>query len=259
MPDNPSLFADGFFGLFAALTPLLWLLQLALIVHILRTGRPYWWIFILLFAPGIGGLAYLFIELLPGFRTPEGFIHAIKPRSWKIARLRKALEETDTVEKRLRLADALFDAGKLQDAHDLAVDCLAGVFKTDPHTQTEVARFKLALGRHAEALALLENVNTTADRRLAIQVDVLTGDARFGLKHYAEAEHAYHKVNGRHIGEAPRAGLAQVYEATGRRLEAVALWKDIRAKFRKANPVWRRTERKWYKLAAARLKAASFR
>lgn len=254
MPDLSSFFPDGIPEALAAIAQLSWLLQIALIVHVYKTGRPYWWIAILFIAPLIGGLAYVFIELLPGFGSPAGFFDSLTPRRWKISALRKELDESETVEKRIKLAEALFDAGQVQEAHDLAVDCLSGVFKNDPRTLVDVARFKLALKQHAEALALLERVDTTADRMLAVQVEVLKGDAFLGLKRNDEAEAAYRKVAGRHIGEAPRAGLAAVYENTGRRDEAVALWKDIRSKFRKGNPAWRRAERKWYKLATAKLK-----
>lgn len=256
MPDLSSFFPDGIPGPLAAVAQLSWLLQIALIIHVYRTGRPYWWIWILFIAPVVGGLAYAFIELLPGFGHPGGFLKSLKPRRWTLSALRRELEESETVEKRIKLAEALFDAGEVREAHDLAADCLTGVFKNDPHTLVDVARFKLALHRYPEAFTLLESVDTTADRRLAIQVDVLKGDTYLGLQRPAEAEVAYQKAAGKYIGEAPRAGLAAVYEMTGRRAEASALWKDIRAKFRKGNPAWRRSERKWYKLATAKLKAA---
>ncbi len=259
MPNLSSFFPEGIPEWIAGLAQLSWLLQIALIIHVYRTGRPYWWIWILFMAPLVGGLAYVLIELLPGFNSPLGFLHSITPKSWKIAALRKELDESETVEKRINLAEALFDAGKVQEAHDLAVDCLAGVFKNDPRTLVDVARFKLALNQYREAYALLEAVNTTANRMLAIQVDVLRGDALLGLQRHVEAEAAYRKVSGKHTGEAPRAGLASVYEKTGRRDEAMALWKDIRAKFRKGNPAWRRAEHKWYKLATSKLKAADAR
>lgn len=256
MPDFSSLFPDGIPAPLAAIAQLSWLLQIALIVHVYKTGRPYWWTWILFVAPVIGGLAYVFIELLPGFDGSGGFIESLKPRSWKIAALRRALDESETVVNRINLAEALFDAGQVREAHNLAVECLAGVFKNDPRTLVDVARFKLALGRHAEALEILGSVDITADRRLAVQVDVLKGDAFLGLQRHEEAEAAYRKVSGKYIGEAPRAGLAAVFEKTGRLDEALALWKDIRSKFRKGNPAWRRAERKWYKLATARLKAS---
>lgn len=40
-------------------------IQLALVVHIIRTGRSSTWIFLVLFFPLIGTLAYLIVELLP--------------------------------------------------------------------------------------------------------------------------------------------------------------------------------------------------
>ena len=43
------------------------LLQLILIVHVIKTGRNTIWVFVLLFAPVVGGLAYLIVELLPEF------------------------------------------------------------------------------------------------------------------------------------------------------------------------------------------------
>ena len=40
-------------------------IQLVLIIHVLKTGRNRYWIWMLLFLPLIGGVAYLVIEILP--------------------------------------------------------------------------------------------------------------------------------------------------------------------------------------------------
>ena len=45
----------------------IWLIQLALIIHVLKTDRSKYWILVLFFMPLIGGIAYLIIELLPEF------------------------------------------------------------------------------------------------------------------------------------------------------------------------------------------------
>ncbi len=39
--------------------------DIALAVHVARTGRPLTWIFIILFFPVAGGLVYLFAEIIP--------------------------------------------------------------------------------------------------------------------------------------------------------------------------------------------------
>ena len=50
------------------------LIQLALVVHAIKTGRNSSWVFILLFFPLIGGLAYLIVELLPSMGQSRGGI-----------------------------------------------------------------------------------------------------------------------------------------------------------------------------------------
>ena len=242
-------------GALGPLAVVFWLLQLALIVHVLRTGRPYWWIWILFVAPFIGGLAYVLVELSPGLRGTRGLLTGLKPRSWRIADCRRRLEEADTVKNRLALAAELADAGLAAEAHEVAVQCLQGVFRDDARTLVAVARFKVGISAYEEGLALLGRVDTTGDRMLGIDLGLVKGDCLAGLKRFPEAEKAYAGVVDRCFGEAARVGLALVYEQTGRRAEAAAIWADIRAKYRTTTPAWRRSERKWYRLAKARARA----
>lgn len=89
---------------------------------------------------------------------------------------------------------------------------------------------------------------------LALRVELLTADTLVGLGRYDEAEPIYRGLVDRYSGDAPCAGLAQVYEKTDRIDQARATWTDIRVRFRRASPAWRRTERRWYRMATARLK-----
>src|SRR5688572_1932097 len=102
MPHNFAQFFDPD-SPWASIAQVLWVLQLALIIHVYKTGRPFWWIYILFIAPAIGGIAYLLLELLPDWRVNRGGIW--KPRSFRIRKLRDDLEETDVVKTRLELAE----------------------------------------------------------------------------------------------------------------------------------------------------------
>lgn len=42
--------------------------QIICIMHVVRTGRPHWWVFILIIGSLIGILAYFFVEVLPDMR-----------------------------------------------------------------------------------------------------------------------------------------------------------------------------------------------
>src|SRR4051812_9140372 len=94
----------------AVLAKLMWVIQLAMIVHVLKTGRPYWWFWILISAPVIGGIAYALIEVAPDLGGSTDSL-GWKPRSWRIRDLREELEDTDTVKLRLALASELLAGG----------------------------------------------------------------------------------------------------------------------------------------------------
>jgi len=250
--QSPHLFQSAY----RPLAALFWVVQLGLIVHVLRTGRPYYWIFILFVAPFIGGLAYFLVELAPDLRGSRGALTGLKPRKWRISDCRTRLDEADNIKNRLALASELLNAGLAKEAHDVAVESLQGVFKDDAPTLVDVAHYKVGIAAYGEALGLLDKADTSNDRMLALRRELMRADCLLGLGRYPEAEAAYGGVVNRHVGEAARAGVAQVYERTGRSEEAKAIWKSIRAKYRTTSRAWRRSEKKWYVMAGNRLKAA---
>src|SRR5262252_7072409 len=98
------------------------LLQILCVVHVVRTGRDRMWIYILLFLPGIGVIAYAIVEILPGLfgsRTARGLrrdaVSRLDPGR-ELRHRRVALEEADTVDNRRLLAEALVAAGEFAEA-----------------------------------------------------------------------------------------------------------------------------------------------
>src|SRR5215467_5608490 len=90
-----------------------YIVQALLIVHVIKTGRNQLWIWVLLFVPVGGGLAYLVVEILPEMfrsrtaqRAARGFKKAIDPG----ADLRRAENEArvaGNVATRQRYAEEL--------------------------------------------------------------------------------------------------------------------------------------------------------
>ena len=249
-----EFFAEGS-GL-AVLGKVMWVAQLALIVHVFKTGRPYWWFFILLSAPGIGGIAYFLIEVAPDLRGPPsrgGARGSWKPRSWRIRDLRAELEETDTVKHRLALAEELLADGQVDEARKAAEECLQGVFRDDPHTLAAVARYRLEANDGTGALQAIEKINTRADRMLAQEVALLRGRALLLTGRHRDAQEALRTIAESYIGEEPRYYLALSLQKAGATGEAREVWLDIRKRFRRASPSWRRSEKRWFKFASERL------
>lgn len=248
-----SLLGDWTF--FGVATKLLWLAQLGLVVHVLKTGRPYYWVWILFMAPAIGGLAYVFIELLPEMRASgTGASFSWKPRAWRIRELRAEIEETDTVKLRLALASELLAAGNPAEARTVAEEALHGVFRDDPHTLAAVARYRLEAGDFNAALAALDRIKIQADRMLGLTVTLLRGRALVAAGRHPEAQAALREIAATYIGEEPRYFLALSLQQSGSVAEARTLWEEIRKRFRRARRGWRRSEKRWFKLSSERLK-----
>lgn len=240
-------------SLFGVVTKLTWFAQLALIVHVLKTGRPYYWIWILFMAPALGGIAYVLVELLPELRTPGDATFSWRPRAWRIRTLRTTLEDTDTVKIRLALAAELLAAGQPDEARAVAEESLHGVFRDDPHTLAAVARYRLEAGKFDDALAALDQIKIKADRMLALAVTLLRGRTLVMLGRHAEAQAALREIVATYIGEEPRYYLALSLSQSGSVAEARALWEEIRKRFRRAGRGWRRAEKRWFKLSSERL------
>jgi hypothetical protein len=254
MPLNIAVFFDSD-GSWATIAQVLWVLQLALIIHVYKTGRPYWWIYVLFIAPAIGGIAYVLLELLPEWRVSGGGLW--QPRSLRIRNLRQELEETDIVKTRLTLAEELLAAGETDEALRTAEGALTGIFKDDPHTLACVARIQIEAGKPREALDALSRINTKNDKMLNLEVTVMRGRALFATGQHQEAQALMESVQTRYSGEEPRYFLALSLKATGRKEEARHVLEDIVKKFRRASRAWRRSERHWFRLATAELKGAA--
>ena len=237
----------------------IWILQIAMIIHVVRTGRPYWWIWVLFLLPsGLGAIVYLAVEVLPNLSRGHGG-SGWKPRSFRIRDLRRDLEDTDIVKTRFALAEELLASGKAEEARLVAEASLQGVFKDDPHTLATVAHFRLEAGKPKEALLALERVNTERDRMLDLRAAVLRGRALVATGQQSEAQILLRSLLSRHQGEEVRYFLALSLQQSKQPDEAKAIFEDIRKKFRRAGRGWRRMERHWFDEAGARLKEMSSR
>lgn len=231
------------------------LLQIALVVHVIRTGRPYWWIWIILFFPAVGMLVYGVVEILPELQRGRSFSlgSLFKTRKRRIRELKTLLTETDTVETRMELAAELSALKRFEEAYTVLVECLTGVFRDDPHVLLEVARVQLEMGIGPQALKTLNSVQVDRDKWMEKKRDLLKGWAFYLQGQLPEAEAILQSLSVSYPGEEARYRLGLVLLAGGKKAEAKVLFQDIVTKFRKAGATWRRAERPWYKLAKGKL------
>jgi hypothetical protein len=132
--------------------------------HALRNGQDRYWLMILFAFPGLGSLVYALMVFLPALRhTRQGrqVVHGVRraldpTRELRLAQ--DAFEEAATTDNRLRLADALLEAGRASEAATQYQSCLRGIHNDDPDIQVRLARALLESGHASAARELLDGL-----------------------------------------------------------------------------------------------------
>src|SRR5579862_5838155 len=143
---------------------ILLILQIALAVHVIKTGRPWYWIMLIVFIPLIGMAAYAIVELAPeylggyrGRRTMAAVGQALTPgRDYR--RWADAVDATPTAENMMRLAEECLALGRFDEATDLYRRALVGIHAEDTAMLFGLARARFGAGYMAETREVLEKL-----------------------------------------------------------------------------------------------------
>jgi hypothetical protein len=131
-------------------------------IHAVRSGRPSWWLFVLLSFPLLGSAVYFFAEFLPDQRHSRGghrAMRAVRQLLDPEAELREsqlAFDRTPSVQNRSRLADALLNKERAEEALSHFRACVQGPYANDRAMLFGLARAELEVGDANEARRVLE-------------------------------------------------------------------------------------------------------
>ncbi len=226
------------------------------IVHLIRNGRSFLWIWLILFFPFGGPLIYFIVEIWPELRSrrSSGPAFALPQTSARaIAKLREELEFSNTIENRVRLAQALGQAGRFPEALETLNECLRGAFKDDPLITYELAQIQFAAGAYADALATLAKLDELGTKHAGPVRVLLQARAHEALGDAAEADANYREALTLGSGEEARCRYASFLDRAGRGEEAQALYAEIVNHARRGDGLYRRFNREWIAIAKQRL------
>src|SRR5262245_24673899 len=140
------------------------LLQVGVVIHVMRTGRPYVWAAVVMFLPVAGMIAYFIMEILPELmggqtarRAATGVVNLVDPeRGYRDAW--RAVEIADTAANRAQLAEQCLNAGRFEEAQSLYKSLLVGINATEPDLMLGLSRAQFELGRADLAQNVLEEL-----------------------------------------------------------------------------------------------------
>jgi hypothetical protein len=238
-----------------AIAVVILLAQILCAIHVARTGRQFYWIYIIVFVPLVGIAAYFIVEILPelmGSRTARravsGVGKALDPgRAVREAERRLAM--TPTAENKATLAEAYLDAGRAEEAVALFRDTLVGVHATDPALMFGLARAYFACGAYADTVRTLDALREANPDYQSPEAHLLYARSLEEQGMNEAALHEYAELARYYPGQEARCRYAMLLAKSGDGQTAERNFREICQAIELGPRHQRREQREWYDIA----------
>jgi hypothetical protein len=135
-------------------------LQAVCAIHCMRKGNQGKWIYLIIFLPLVGCIAYIFTEIFPrqGLNNMgSGLGNLFTPRV-SIKRLEENLRFTDTFNNRIMLADTYLASGQTDNAIELYESSLTGAFTENEHVLMQLIHAYYAKGLYEKVIPIAKKI-----------------------------------------------------------------------------------------------------
>jgi hypothetical protein len=227
------------------------LIQAALIIHVIRTGRNTLWIFAIGFLPYIGSLAYVIAEVLPelfGGRTARraktGMRRMIDPNR-DLRRAAAEVEISGNADARRRLGEELYERGQFDDAIEVFRGGLKGIFEHDPTLLLGLARAQFGKQDYPGARATLEGLSQHNPDFKSTDAQLLYARTLEALGALEDAEREYARIAPGYPGAEARLRYGLLLKRRGNLQEAQRVLKDLLDGAKLGPAHYRRAQSEW--------------
>jgi hypothetical protein len=209
------------------------ILQVALIVHVLKTGRNTLWIWALLFLPLAGPLAYLVVEILPqwlGSGPAHQAMRRLKRTVDPNQDLRRAVTQaavTDSVAAKLALGGERRARGQYREAIEVYRSGLKGLYEFDPTLLLGLAEAEFALGESASARQHLEQLREHNPDFKSPDAHLLYARALEAEGDLVRAEKEYQAVAAYYPGVEAQVRYGELLKRIGKLAEASSVFREV--------------------------------
>jgi hypothetical protein len=209
------------------------LIQFCFAYHALKTGRPYWWIFIIMAFPVFGCTAYYFLEVFPGSREHRSAHKAVR----KIAKalhpdadlkLRaEQLEICGSVDNKTALAEECINHQMYGEAIKLYDSCLAGALQNDGTILFGLARAAVEGQNWTKATDALTRLKSSAPKKHPNDVRLLDARVLEGQGQNDAALATYRELIPVYVGLEARYRYAAFLSRLGQHESAMHMFNEV--------------------------------
>jgi hypothetical protein len=239
----------------------MWFVYLSLAIqvmfgfHAIRTGRPFVWVLVIILTSVFGCLAYVVIELVPEWLASPGGVKfkaaigkKIDPEKALNVAL-KAINKVDTAQNRINLGEQYLLLNRYQEAREVYVRSLTGIYAEDPLFMMGMAKAEFGLNNFATTITLLDNLKAAHPRLKSSEGHLLYARALENDNRIPEAIHEYETLNGYYSSPEPACRLAQIHKTRGNAELANELFQSVIKRSATAGKSFNDVNKEWIKLA----------
>jgi hypothetical protein len=235
------------------------MIQVAFIVHIMKTGRSTIWIWIVVLLPGAGSIAYVIIEILPELmesravrRASRSMEKIINPNK-EINAAAQEYSISNTIDKSLKLADECMSKGMHEEAKQLYEKSLVGIHEDDPEIMFGLAKAEYSLDNFAESKHILKQLIQKNPDYKNQEAHLLFAKTVEALGEVSQAVEEYEVLAGYYTGAEAKYRYALLLQQQGHNDKAYALLAEIVNLSKLAGKRFQSLNKKWITLAKKEL------
>jgi len=225
------------------------------VVHMIRNGNVFPWIYVVVFLPAIGPAIYFFMVMLPGMTRSraarglaQGAARAIDPNK-DYRQAMRDVEMVGSVDAKRAFAEQLMQRGQYADAIEIYRNAAVGQFAADPALLMGLARAQFLNGDGAGAQASLDALQAADPKFVSESAHMIYARALELQGKDEEAAAEYARLVPYYAGEEARVRYAQLLDRMGRREEARAMYTQVLKNLDGAPARYRSAQSEWMKLA----------
>jgi hypothetical protein len=217
--------------------PILFLLEVVIqfcfVYHVFKTGRPYWWMFIIMSFPVAGCLIYYFVEVFPGsrehrkaYKTARNLVKSLTPD----ADLKKRAEELEicgSVDNKMALAQECMAHGMHLEAARLYESSLTGPFAKDGVILHGWACAAVEGADWGKAEAAIAHLKEDAPKFRPLDVRLLEARILEGRSQTDAALAAYRDLIPQFVGQEARFRYGELLVKTGKNEAALEVFNEL--------------------------------
>ncbi len=230
-------------------------IQVAFVVHILKTGRNTTWIWIVVLIPVAGSIAYFIVELLPGLmdsrsgrKIQRNIGEAINPnKNMNEAQFNYTV--SDSIENSIQLANECLNKGMFEDAKQLCVKCLRGVHEHDPYVMHCLARAEFGLRNFSEVKSVLEMLIAHNPEFKNADAHLLYARSLEELNEQKAALHEYEALEGYYPGPEATYRYGKLLKSVGENDKANEMFEKIIHRSKISGRHYNSLHKEWIALA----------